>query len=79
MTKPILDIIMFTKKLSGLLGFEGPMVVFAWYIFTAIVMKQITPPFGKMMAKLSNIEGEYRSHHFDVLSHSEEIAFYNGS
>jgi ATP-binding cassette subfamily D (ALD) protein 3 len=58
-TKPILDIVMFTKKLSVLLGFEGPMVIFGWYIFTAIVMKQITPPFGSMMAKLSNLEGEY--------------------
>lgn len=30
------------------------------------------------MAKLQNLEGEYRGHHFEVLSHSEEIAFYNG-
>lgn len=78
-TKPILDIVMFTKKLSVLLGYEGPGIIFAWYLFCAVVMKNIAPPFGKMMAKLSNLEGEYRSHHFDVLSHSEEIAFYNGS
>ncbi len=70
---------MFTKKLSKLLGLEGPMTIFAWYIFSGVVMKQVAPPFGKMMAKLQNLEGEYRSHHFDVLSHSEEIAFYNGS
>jgi ATP-binding cassette, subfamily D (ALD), member 3 len=70
---------MFTKKLSGFLGFEGPLTIFTWYIFTGFVMKQVAPPFGKMTAKLQNLEGEYRSHHFDVLSHSEEIAFYNGS
>lgn len=69
---------MFTKKLSGLLGYEGPALIFGWYLLCSIILKQIAPPFGKMMAKLQNLEGEYRGHHFEVLSHSEEIAFYNG-
>jgi ATP-binding cassette subfamily D (ALD) protein 3 len=51
-TKPILDIVMFTSKLKELLGFEGPLTIFAWYIFSGFVMKQVAPPFGKMMAKL---------------------------
>ena len=77
-SKPILDIVLFTRKLSELVGWEGPAITFAWYAFCAVVMKSIAPPFGKMIAKLQNYEGEYRGHHFDILTHSEEIAFYNG-
>ncbi len=77
-SKPILDIIMFSRKLSQSVGWEGPGIVIGWYFIAGFLMKAVAPPFGKMMATAQMNEGEYRSHHFDILSHSEEIAFYNG-
>ena len=77
-SKPILDIYLFSKKLSETVGWEGPSILFGWYAICMVVMRVITPAFGKMAAINQNNEGNYRGHHFDILSHSEEIAFYNG-
>lgn len=77
-SKPVLDIIMFSKKLANVVGWEGPGLIVAWYVVSIFVMRIITPAFGRMTAKSQNNEGDYRKHHFDILSHSEEIAFYNG-
>ena len=38
----------------------------------------ISPPFGRLTAQEQRLEGEYRSLHSDLLTHSEEVAFYNG-
>jgi ATP-binding cassette subfamily D (ALD) protein 3 len=53
-------------------------MTFAWYLFSGIVIKNISPPFGKLTAIEQKLEGEYRGLHSELLAHSEEIAFYNG-
>ena len=78
-SKPTLDIIFFAKKLAELLGWLGPGCVFAWYFFSGMVMRTISPKFGRMTAIQQSIEGEYRAKHTDLLEHSEEISFYSGS
>ena len=49
-SKPILDIILFTRKLSETLGYEGPILMISWYVLSGIVMRFIAPPFGKLTA-----------------------------
>jgi len=49
-TKPILDIILFSRKLSELVGWRGPLLVVAWYLFSGLVIKAISPAFGKLTA-----------------------------
>lgn len=78
-TKPVLDIILFSRKLAELVGYEGPLLVFAWYFISGIIIRFISPPFGKLTAIEQKMEGEYRAKHNDLINHSEEIAFYNGS
>jgi ATP-binding cassette subfamily D (ALD) protein 3 len=78
-TKPILDIILFSRKLSELVGWEGPSMIVGWYFFSGVLIRLISPPFGKLTAVEQKLEGEYRAKHTDLISHSEEIAFYNGS
>jgi ATP-binding cassette, subfamily D (ALD), member 3 len=77
-SKPLLDIILFSRKLAALVGIEGVMLPFGWYAFSTLVLRQISPSFGTLTAVRQKLEGEYRGQHFDILSHSEEIAFYNG-
>jgi len=76
--KPILDIVLFSKKLASLVGWQGPIMIFGWYAMSAFVIKLISPPFGRLTAIESKLEGDYRSLHTELLSHSEEVAFYNG-
>jgi len=49
-TKPVLDIVLFSRKLAELVGPEGPGIVFAWYILSGIIIRFISPPFGKLTA-----------------------------
>ena len=49
-SKPILDIILFTRKLSETLGYEGPILMISWYLLSGFVMRFIAPPFGKLTA-----------------------------
>ena len=77
-SKPVLDLILFSHRLSGLVGVEGPVILYSWYWISGHFLKLITPAFGKMTAEAQTNEGEYRGHHFDILTHAEEISFYNG-
>jgi ATP-binding cassette subfamily D (ALD) protein 3 len=54
-------------------------MVIAWYFLSGVVIRFISPPFGKLTAIEQKLEGEYRAKHSDLINHSEEIAFYNGS
>lgn len=77
-TKPVLDIILFSKKLAALVGWEGPALMFGWYFISGVIIRFISPPFGKLTAIEQKLEGEYRQKHNAILGHCEEIAFYSG-
>lgn len=76
--KPILDIIFFTRKLTGVMGWQGPALTFAWYGIAGVIIKNVSPSFGKLTAQEQTLEGEYRSIHTEILAHSEEVAFFKG-
>jgi len=48
--KPMLDILLFSRKLSELVGWRGPGLVIAWYFFSGVLIKFVSPPFGKLTA-----------------------------
>ena len=60
-SKPILDIILFSRKLAELVGWEGPAMTFGWYMLAGLVIKTISPAFGKLTAREQQLEGEYRA------------------
>ncbi|KRX10502.1 P-loop containing nucleoside triphosphate hydrolase [Pseudocohnilembus persalinus] len=78
-TKPLLDIILFSKKLSDAVGILGLSMVLSWNVLSGYIIKFISPPFGKLIAQQQRLEGKYRSCHSDLSHHSEEIAFYKGN
>lgn len=78
-SKPLLDIVLFSKNLAKLVGWSGPVITVLWYFFSGVVIKLVSPPFGKLTAKEQKLEGEYRASHTDLVHHCEEIAFYKGN
>ena len=78
-SKPVLDIILFSRKLSETLGYEGPLLMIGWYFLSGILIKFVAPPFGKLTAIEQTLEGEFRACHTALITHSEEIAFYKGN
>jgi len=61
------------------MGWTGPLVVIAWYLFSGILLKLISPSFGKLIAVEQRLEGEYRASQTDLVHHAEEIAFFRGN
>jgi ATP-binding cassette subfamily D (ALD) protein 3 len=49
-TKPCLDLVLFTKKLVEVVGWEGPALVFLWYFVSGVIIRTISPAFGKLTA-----------------------------
>ena len=49
-SKPTLDIILFSRKLSELVGWQGPISVVLWYFLSGIVIRLVSPPIGKLTA-----------------------------
>jgi ATP-binding cassette subfamily D (ALD) protein 3 len=78
-SKPLLDIFLFSRKLSELVGIEGPLVIIGWYFLSGIIIRFISPQFGRLTAQEQRNEGLYRACHSDLVNHSEEIAFYRGN
>ena len=56
-SKPSLDIILFSRKLAEIMGWSGPIVVIAWYLLSGLVLKVVSPPFGKLIAGEQRLEG----------------------
>ena len=45
---------------------------------TGYIVRMFTPPFGAMVAKKAELEGDYRFLHSRLIANGEEIAFYKG-
>lgn len=70
-SKPALDIILFSRKLSDLVGWQGPIAVMLWYLLSGFLIKFISPPFGKLTAAEQRLEGNYRASQTDLVHHCE--------
>jgi ABC-type uncharacterized transport system fused permease/ATPase subunit len=86
-SKPILDILLIGRQFyqvaksgsnsssAGILPFAiSTLVVYS----TARALQVIQPPFGRLAAEQQKFEGDLRYVHSRVITHAEEIAFYNG-
>lgn len=76
--KPLLDIVMFARKLIELIGARGPFYSLLWYMISGVIIRFVSPEFGRLTAIEQQLEGDYRNTHAEVLNHSEEIAFLQG-
>ncbi|CAK7201955.1 ATP-binding cassette long-chain fatty acid transporter pxa2 [Sporothrix eucalyptigena] len=78
LAKPILDMTIYTYSLSKSVGGEGVVFMSLLVQLSALVMRALTPPFGKYVADEARLEGEFRFEHSRLIDHSEEVALYAG-
>lgn len=78
-SKPLLDIILFSRRLSQTIGYKSPLLMALWYVLAGFVIKKVTPSFGRLMASIMMEEGNFRAGHQRILNHNEEIAFLRGT
>ena len=77
--KPLVDIGLFALKLGQSIGTEAPLAMLSYFFASGMILRTISPPFGRFAAKEQSLEGEFRHSHSRLIGHSEEIAFYGGA
>ncbi|KAI6251420.1 Peroxisomal long-chain fatty acid import protein 2 [Erysiphe necator] len=77
--KPFVDLIVFNYQLYCSLGPLGLTGLMSNYILTAILLRKMSPPFGKLKAVEVRKEGDFRFLHARLIANAEEVAFYGGA
>ncbi|CAG8440215.1 6042_t:CDS:10 [Scutellospora calospora] len=78
LAKPIVDMVLFAYKLGEAIGKEAPIYMIAYFLASGVLLRAISPPFGKYTAIEQKLEGDFRFTHSRIINYSEEIAFYGG-
>uniref|UniRef100_A0A8C3AJA6 ATP-binding cassette, sub-family D (ALD), member 3a n=1 Tax=Cyclopterus lumpus TaxID=8103 RepID=A0A8C3AJA6_CYCLU len=79
LSKPLLDICLYTFKLTSAIGAQGPAVMMTYLLISGLFLTRLRRPIGKMTVTEQRYEGEYRFVNSRLITNSEEIAFYNGN
>jgi len=51
LTKPTLDVFLFSRKLAELVGWTGPILTVSWYLFSGIIIKNISPDLPQTLVR----------------------------
>lgn len=76
--KPFVDLCVFSSQLYWSLGPLALTGIAGCYFGTATLLRQMSPPFGKLKAVEGRKEGDFRGLHARLIANAEEVAFYGG-
>ncbi|XP_060527725.1 ATP-binding cassette sub-family D member 3 isoform X2 [Cylas formicarius] len=77
--KPLLDIGIYVYKLSTTMGGGTPALMLIYLLVSGLVLTNLRKPTARLTAGEQKLEGEFRHINSRLITHSEEIAFYNGN
>ncbi|XP_064626457.1 ATP-binding cassette sub-family D member 3-like isoform X2 [Lineus longissimus] len=78
LSKPILDIIIYSVRLAGAIGAQGPGWMLLYLAVSGLILTRVRRPIGKMTVQEQRFEGEFRYVNSRLITNSEEVAFYQG-
>eukprot|EP00775_Hariotina_reticulata_P002919 gene2919-3206_t len=73
--KPLLDVVLFTRSLSRVMGYKGQIGLYMYYVAVAWLLRALAPPLAQMTAQESALVGAFRAAHQRLVAHAEEVAF----
>eukprot|EP00698_Gefionella_okellyi_P021285 TRINITY_DN6860_c0_g1_i1.p1 TRINITY_DN6860_c0_g1~~TRINITY_DN6860_c0_g1_i1.p1 ORF type:complete len:677 (-),score=196.23 TRINITY_DN6860_c0_g1_i1:1093-3123(-) len=76
--KPVVDVALFTAKLTRVVGYKGPIVMFLYYFVSSMVLRGMMPSFARLTSQQQHLEGNFRFAHSRLITNAEEIAFIGG-
>lgn len=79
LSKPLLDIILYTVRLTGAIGWQGPLYMLIYLALSGLILTRVRRPIGKYTVTEQRLEGEFRYVNSRFITNSEEIAFYQGN
>ncbi|KAL4452337.1 hypothetical protein ABPG75_007999 [Micractinium tetrahymenae] len=72
--KPLLDVILFTRSLSRVMGYKRQFALYGYYLLAAQVLRAASPPLALMTAQETALGGSFRAAHQRLVAHAEEVA-----
>lgn len=78
-SKPLLDIAIYARRLTSSIGVMGPISMLSYLVGSGFVLTWLRRPTGRFTVTEQQLEGEYRYINSRLITHSEEVAFYNGN
>lgn len=61
--KPLLDVLVFTRSLSKIMGYKGQLGLYAYYVCVALGLRYISPPLALMTSQETGLSGSFRNAH----------------
>jgi hypothetical protein len=58
--QPLLDVLLFTRSLSRVMGYRGQFALYAYYVGVAWLLRALAPPLAAMTAQESALVGSFR-------------------
>lgn len=79
LAKPTLDIGIYVYKLTSNLGGGTPIIMLGYLLVSGMLLTHLRRPTGRLTVTEQKLEGEFRHINARLITHSEEVAFYNGN
>lgn len=77
--KPSLDIGIYVYRLVKSLGYGTPGIMLSYLVVSGFILTYLRRPTGRLTVTEQKLEGEFRHINARIITHSEEIAFYQGN
>uniref|UniRef100_A0A0V0IZK6 Putative ABC transporter D family member 1-like n=1 Tax=Solanum chacoense TaxID=4108 RepID=A0A0V0IZK6_SOLCH len=74
----VTDGLLYTWRLCSYASPKYLFWILAYVLGAGLTIRNFSPPFGKLISKEQQLEGEYRQLHSRLRTHAESIAFYGG-
>jgi ATP-binding cassette subfamily D (ALD) protein 3 len=79
MSKPLLDITIYAAKLASSVGVQAPAIMLTYLVSSGMLLTWLRQPMGSLTTAEQQAEGTFRFMNSRLITHSEEIAFYDGN
>nr|UOU03346.1 ATP-binding cassette subfamily D3 [Brachionus rubens] len=78
LSKPLLDVGIYSVKLTAAIGAQGPAIMLSYLIVSGLFLTVLRKPVAGMTVKEQQNEGDFRHVNSRLITNSEEVAFYQG-
>ncbi|OWZ14467.1 ABC transporter [Phytophthora megakarya] len=79
LSKPMLDIGIYSARLTASVGVQAPVVMLSYLVTSGLFLTWLRQPMSRFTVAEQQAEGTFRFMNSRLITHSEEIAFYNGN
>lgn len=73
--KPAMDVLLFTRSLSRIMGYRSQALLYGYYGCVALLLRATSPPMALMTAQEAALAGSFRGAHQRLATHGEDVAF----